>query len=66
MNARKRETVVLAGDVGGTKTSIGLYAMGKKRPEPFVMASFPSREAPHLENIVDLFLKRHPAPVSSA
>jgi glucokinase len=40
--------------------------MGKKRPEPLVLESFPSRDAPRLENIVDRFLKRNPAPISSA
>ena len=39
---------------------------GKKRPEPLVVESFASREAPHLENIVERFLKSHPAPISSA
>jgi glucokinase len=60
------ETVVLAGDVGGTKTNIGLFSMGKRRPKPLVMESFASREAPDLEYLVDRFLKSHPAPVSSA
>ena len=63
---QKRDTVVLAGDIGGTKTSIGLFSMGKKRPEPLVVESFPSRDAPHLENILERFLEGHPAPISSA
>jgi len=66
MTIRKRDTVVLAGDIGGTKTSVGLFAMGKKRPEPLAGESFPSREAPDLENIVDRFLESNPAPISSA
>ncbi len=66
MKIQKRDTVVLAGDIGGTKTSVGLFVMGKKRPEPLVLESFPSRDAPRLENIVDRFLKRNPAPISSA
>lgn len=66
MTIQKRETIVLAGDVGGTKTSVGLFARGKKRPEPLVIESFASREAPRLENIVDRFLKGHPASISSA
>jgi len=40
--------------------------MGRNRPEPLVVESFPSREAPHLENLVDRFLRSHPAPISSA
>jgi glucokinase len=62
----KKKDVVLAGDVGGTKTSVGLFVTGKKRPEPLVVESFASREAPHLENIVEQFLKSHPASISSA
>jgi len=62
----KKKGVVLAGDVGGTKTSVGLFVTGKKRPEPLVVESFASREAPHLENIVEQFLKSHPASISSA
>jgi glucokinase len=66
MTIKKRDAVVLAGDIGGTKTSVGLFVMGKKRPEPLVVESFPSREAPDLENIVDRFLEGHPASISSA
>lgn len=66
MTIQKRNTVVLAGDIGGTKTSIGLFVMGKKRPEPLTVENFPSREAPRMESIVDRFLEGHPAPVSSA
>ena len=62
----KKKDVVLAGDVGGTKTRVGLFVTGKKRPEPLVVESFASREAPHLENIVEQFLKSHPASISSA
>ena len=66
MTIQKRDTVVLAGDIGGTKTSIGLFVMGNKRPEPLVVETFPSRDAPHPENLVDRFLKRNPAPIASA
>jgi glucokinase len=66
MRNQKINTVVLAGDIGGTKTNLGLFVLGKKRPEPLVTESFASREAPHLENLVARFLKSHPAPISSA
>jgi len=66
MTIQKRKRVVLAGDIGGTKTNVGLFVMGKMRPKPLVIESFASREAPHLENLVDRFLKSHPAPISSA
>jgi len=66
MMIQKKNGVVLAGDIGGTKTNVGFFVMGKKRPEPLVIESFASREAPHLENLVDRFLKSHPAAISSA
>ena len=63
---KKRKALVLAGDVGGTKTTVGLFVMGKKRPEPLSTESFASREAPGLENLLDRFLESHPAPISGA
>jgi glucokinase len=66
MTVQKRNAVVLAGDIGGTKTNIGLFVRGKKRPEALVIESFASRDALHLENLVDRFLKSHPAALSSA
>jgi glucokinase len=66
MTIQKKNTVVLAGDIGGTKTNVGLFVMGKKRPEPLVIESFASRKAPNLEDIVGRFLKSHPALISSA
>ena len=66
MTIQNKNKVVLAGDIGGTKTSVGLFVMGKKRPEPLAVESFPSREAPDLENIVDQFLEGHPASIYSA
>ncbi|MBP1738400.1 MAG: glk [Deltaproteobacteria bacterium] len=66
MTIQKKNTVVLAGDIGGTKTNVGLFVMGRERPEPLVVESFASREVPGLETIVERFLKRNPAPISSA
>jgi glucokinase len=66
MPTKKKDELVLAGDIGGTKTNVGLFVMEKKRPEPLVIESCASREAPNLENIVDRFLRRHPASISSA
>jgi glucokinase len=66
MTIKKKEVLVLAGDIGGTKTSVGLFVRGKKRPEPLVVESFASRKAPNLESLVDRFLENHPAPITSA
>jgi glucokinase len=66
MSIKGKEAFVLAGDIGGTKTNIGLFLRGKKRPAPLVVESFTSHEAPNLESLVDRFLKSHPTPVTSA
>ena len=66
MKIKRKNAFVLAGDVGGTKTSVGLFVRGKMRPEPLVVETFASREALRLEEFVDRFLNNHPAPISSA
>ena len=58
--------MVLAGDIGGTKTNLGLFILGKKRPLLKIMETYPSREAPDLENIIARFLKTHPVSVETA
>ncbi len=60
------QKTVLAGDIGGTKTNIGLFRMGKRRPIPDVIDSFPSGQSPNLEDIIDKFLRRHQTSVTSA
>jgi glucokinase len=66
MTIKKKEVHVLAGDIGGTKTSVGLFVRAKNRPEPLIIETFSSREAPNLESLVDRFLESHPAPIPSA
>lgn len=62
----KKRTVVLAGDIGGTKTNLALFVRGEERPSPSAFESYPSPEASNLESIVGRFLTNHPAAVSSA
>ena len=57
---------VLAGDVGGTKTHLGLYVEGKGRPRLSDLETFPSQESLNLEGIVARFLQSRPAPVKAA
>lgn len=57
---------VLAGDIGGTKTNLGLFQMGKTRPIPKAIKTYSSREAPHLERIIGRFLDEHKVQISSA
>jgi glucokinase len=66
MTASKDKTFVLAGDIGGTKTNLGLFLEGKERPVPKVIETFSSRDASHLEDIVRQFLEIHPKPVTRA
>ena len=66
MTTSKDKTFVLAGDIGGTKTNLGLFLKGKKRPVPKVIETFPSQNSPDLEHIIRQFLEMHPVPVTDA
>lgn len=66
MAGRGKEASVLAGDVGGTKSSLGLFAAGRSRPALRVAETFPSRAASGLEGMVGEFMHRHPARVAGA
>lgn len=66
MNQSKNNTVVLAGDIGGTKTNLGLFLMGKKRPLLKVIETYSSRNAPDLESIIERFLEKHEASIACA
>jgi glucokinase len=57
---------VLAGDIGGTKTNLGLFGRGKNRPVLQVLETYPSRPAPSLEHIVKRFLRKHQVKISTA
>jgi glucokinase len=62
----KNKIFVLAGDIGGTKTNLGLFQMGKTRPRPKVMETYSSRDAPNLEHIIGRFLDKHEVALNSA
>lgn len=57
---------VLAGDIGGTKTNLGLFVSGKARPKARATATFPSRSSDSLEVIVAQMLERYPAKIIAA
>lgn len=63
--AMKRPACVLAGDVGGTKTHLGLFIPGKMRPVARVTATFFSRDAGSLEAIVAQMFERYPVRVKT-
>ena len=56
MAVMNEKDFILAGDIGGTKTSIGLFTMGKKRPALRHKAIYPSADYNNLEEIIDEFL----------
>jgi len=56
----------LAGDIGGTKTNLGLFQEGKKRPVVKLMETYPSSSAASLEAIIEQFLAIHPVSINSA
>jgi glucokinase len=66
MTRFKEKTMILAGDIGGTKTNLGLFTPGRMRPLPKVMKTFSSTNAPDLETIIRQFLEIHPASVTHA
>ena len=50
---------VLVGDIGGSKTHLGLFRSGRKRPRMIVCETFASRDFAGLEAIVTNFAVRH-------
>jgi glucokinase len=53
--------MLLAGDVGGTKALLGLFARAPLRPSPIAVESFPTGDYPSLVAIVDEFLRKQPS-----
>jgi glucokinase len=47
--------MLLAGDVGGTKTLIGLFERAQPRPKPLAIHSYPTNEFPTFTAILDAF-----------
>ncbi len=66
MIGSKDECIVLAGDIGGTKTNLGLFLKGKRRPLVRAFETYSSTEAPNLEYIIDQFLERHQVSIAGA
>ncbi len=66
MNAPKQTDWILAGDIGGTNTRLGLFREGTERPEPNEIAIFSSKDAPSLEHIIGKFLKGRSVSVDRA
>ncbi len=58
--------MILAGDIGGTKTLLALFTREAGPREPLVELSFSSSEFASLDMIVQRFLAAHPAPITAA
>lgn len=59
--------MILAGDIGGTKTNLALYEWTTERTEPLHLESFPSGDYKSLEDILVEFLMptKGPFPIAS-
>ena len=66
MTKSVKEEYILAGDIGGTKTNLGIFVRGKRRPLLKRFNSYPSREYKGLEDIIKLFLIKNPFKIEKA
>ena len=55
--------MLLAGDIGGTKTNLAIYSAESGARKPLVEATFPSALYPSLEALVRTFLSQTKLPV---
>jgi glucokinase len=58
--------MILAGDIGGTKTNLALFSAELGPHQPLLEATFPSAQYPSLEAIVAEFLAAHPRRLDTA
>ena len=56
-NGSEVKTMILAGDIGGTKTLLGLFDAAPARPRPAVVRSFGTLDHPDLQTMIAEFLK---------
>jgi len=66
MTASGNEEFVIAGDIGGTKTNVGLFVAGGDRPQLVRSKTYPSRRASGLEEVIEDFLATGPGTISAA
>jgi glucokinase len=63
---------VLVGDIGGTKTLLGIFRAGSARPDPVAVRSFGTLDYPDLPTMIETFLsearsdKSLPPPIETA
>lgn len=66
MNKTGKVEYILAGDIGGTKTNLGIFVKGKRRPLLRNFNSYPSRGYRGLEDIIAQFLSENPFKINRA
>ena len=66
MSNQHSDICVLAGDIGGTKTNLGLFRLVEDRPALQVMETYAGKEAFGLEQLIARFKDSHPEPFDSA
>ena len=55
-NGSEVKTMILAGDIGGTKTLLGLFDAAPARPRPVVVRAFGTLDYPDLPSMIAAFL----------
>lgn len=55
VNRKVSQRVLLAGDIGGTKTLLGLFELASTRPRPLLVRSFATLDYPDLASVVSAF-----------
>jgi glucokinase len=60
--------MLLAGDIGGTNTRLGLFERGDPRPRPVAFGVYPTRGLTNLATALGAFLQEYPAtaPIAAA
>jgi glucokinase len=58
--------MLLAGDVGGTKTLLGLFAPGERRPRPVAVHAYPTAEFASFTSMLDAFVRDLGRPLAAA
>lgn len=62
----KCDYLVIAGDIGGTKTTLGVFSAGGERPAQHLTLTYESASVPSLEKLLEDFVTVHPEPVRAA
>ncbi len=63
---KRRDRLILVGDIGGTKTDLALFSFGPDIGSPMVEETFASRDYPSLEAMIREFLSGAGRPVDDA